>query len=348
MISNVASDRLYKQIVDRLTDAYHDIHTSGNLIDGPYCRSAEEKLKFITKRKHAKITTSATIALMVALIAWNIRNKKVACANYGYVASANQAALLNDIEFFDVDQKGLLNIETQFSQDLVIPVSLYGNSIDYDNLKTGLDTRIIVDAAQSLGTKYKGQPDGSFGDAAIFSFARNKPVPTAGTHGAIVWDDDSMTDKILSASMNGKLSRNGGIVSYGVNATPFELQAAQIDIGLDHMGEWQVKRKQIHKYYSEQFKNLPVKIIEANADCESNYHKFAMLVDKRDQLSEYLNENNITALLHYTDNFANFFGSGKFPNTDMLCSKIITLPNHAWLTDAEIETVSQKVKNFYK
>ena len=348
MISNVASDRLYKQIVDRLTDAYHDIHTSGNLIDGPYCRSAEEKLKFITKRKHAKITTSATIALMVALIAWNIRNKKVACANYGYVASANQAALLNDIEFFDVDQKGLLNIEAQFSQDLVIPVSLYGNSIDYDNLKTGLDTRVIVDAAQSLGTKYKGRPDGSFGDAAIFSFARNKPVPTAGTHGAIVWDDDSMTDKILSASMNGKLSRNGGIVSYGVNATPFELQAAQIDIGLDHMGEWQVKRKQIHKYYSEQFKNLPVKIIEANGDCESNYHKFAMLVDKRDQLSKYLNENNITALLHYTDNFANFFGSGEFPNTDMLCSKIITLPNHAWLTDAEIETVSQKVKNFYQ
>ena len=99
--------------------------------------------------------------------------------------------------------------------------------------------RIVVDAAQSLGTKYKGRPDGSFGDAAIFSFARNKPVPTAGTHGAIVWDDDSMTDKILSASMNGKLSRNGGIVSYGVNATPFELQAAQIDIGLDHMGEWQ-------------------------------------------------------------------------------------------------------------
>ena len=237
MISNISSDRLYKQIVDRLTDAYHNIHTSGDLIDGPYCRSAEEKLKFITKRKHAKITTSATVALMVALIAWNIRNKKVACANYGYVASANQAALLNDIDFFDVDQKGLLQVDTKFSQDLVIPVSLYGNSIDYDNLKVGSNTKIIVDAAQSLGTKYKGQPDGSFGDAAIFSFARNKPVPTAGTHGAIVWDDDSMTDKILSASMNGKLSRNGGIVSYGVNATPFELQAAQIDIGLEHIDD---------------------------------------------------------------------------------------------------------------
>ena len=347
MITNTGGERLYKQICDPLTDAYHKIQTSGNVIDGEYCRSAEKKLKFITKRKHARITTSATIALMVSLIAWNIRNKKVACANYGYVASANQAALLNDVDFFDVDRRGLINLDTRFSHDLVIPVSLYGNSIEYTNLKTADDTKVIVDAAQSLGTKYKGQPDGSFGDAAIFSFARNKPVPTAGTHGAIVWDDDSMTDKILAASMNGKLSRNGGIISHGVNATPYELQAAQIDVGLDHMGEWQGKRKLIHQYYSTQFANLPIEIIESNKDCESNYHKFAMLVDKRDSLAEYLNSQNITALLHYTDNFANYFGKGNFPNTDMLCKKVITLPNHPWLTDSEIETVAEKVKSFY-
>jgi dTDP-4-amino-4,6-dideoxygalactose transaminase len=199
---------------------------------------------------------------MVSLIAWGMKNKKVASTNYGYVASANQAALLNDVEFFDVDKKGLINIEEEFTHDLVIPVSLYGNTIDYDNLRIGANTKIIVDAAQSLGTKYKGKPDGSFGDAAIFSFARNKPVPTAGTHGAIVWDDDAITDKILSASMNGKLSRNGGIVSHGVNATPYELQAAQIDIGLDHMGEWQVKRKLIHEYYCKEFADLPFDIIK--------------------------------------------------------------------------------------
>ena len=348
-ISNFANDRLYKQICDPLTDAYHKIHSSGNLIDGDYCRSAEQKLKFITKRKHAKLTTSATVALMVSLIAWGMKDKKVACTNYGYVASANQAALLNDVDFFDVDKKGLINIEDKFNHDLVIPVSLYGNTIDYDNLKLDVNTKVIVDAAQSLGTKYKGTPDGSFGDAAIFSFARNKPVPTAGTHGAIVWDDDTMTDKILSASMNGKLSRNGGIVSYGVNATPYELQAAQIDIGLDHMGEWQVKRKLIHEYYRKEFNDLPFDIIEASEDCESNYHKFAMLVEKRNELAEYLNVNNIKALLHYTDNFANFFGSDKkFPNTEIMCNKIITLPNHPWLTDAEIEIVAEKVKSFYK
>jgi len=348
MISNVAGDRLYNQIHERLNDAYHKIHTSGNWIDGEYCQSAEQKLKQITGRKHARLMTSATSSLMVALISWNIRNKNVACVNYSYVASANQAALLNNIDLFDVDEKGLMQLDEIFEHDLVIPVSLYGNTINYDNLKVGKDTKVIVDCAQSLGAKYKNKPDGSFGDAAVFSFARNKPIATAGTHGALVWDDDSLTTIIHAVSNNGKLGRDSKIQAYGINAVPMELQAAQIDIGLDHMGEWQVKRKSIHQYYVEQFKNLPLEIIHANDYCESNYHKFALKTNQRNDLYKHCQKNNIQALLHYTDNFSDYFGSTKvFPNTDAFCKTVITLPNHSWMTDAEIETVANTVKEFY-
>jgi dTDP-4-amino-4,6-dideoxygalactose transaminase len=128
-----------------------------------------------------------------------------------------------------------------------------------------------------------------------------------------------------------------------------ELQAAQIDIGLDHIEEWQKKREAIHKYYVNEFKQLPLQIIEPNNYCESNYHKFAMLSNNKNELKNYLTNNNIQALEHYTDNFAEYFGSNKkFPNTDKFCKSVITLPNHAWMTDAEIETVASKVKNFYE
>jgi dTDP-4-amino-4,6-dideoxygalactose transaminase len=352
MISNVAGDRLYQQIKDRLNDSYENIHQSGNWIDGVHCRSAEEKIKKITGRKHARLLSSCTSSLMVALLSWDIRNKKVACSNYSYVASASQAALINDVEFMDVDNKGLISLEKQFTHDAVIPVSLYGNTIDYDNLKIGNHTKVIVDCAQSLGAKYKGRPDGSFGDAAVFSFARNKPIPTAGTHGAIVWDDDNMTDMIKAVSNNGKLGRTSSIQAYGINAIPMELQAAQIDIGLDHIDEWQTKRQSIHEHYVKEFDHLPLQIIQPSQHCDSNYHKFAMLVDDRDGLRDYLMRFEIQALEHYTDNFAEFFhGKDKrnnFPNTNMFCEKVLTLPNHAWMTDAEIETVAQKVKDFYK
>lgn len=348
MITNTSGNRLYLQIKDKLNDAYEKIHQSGNWIDDVYCRSVENKLLKITGRKHARLLTSATSSIMVALLSWNIRNKKVACVNYSYVASANQAALLNQIDFIDIDDKGLMLLDETFNHDAILPVSLYGNTIDYDQLKTSNNTKIIVDCAQSLGTKYKGKPDGSFGDAAVFSFARNKPIPTAGTHGALVWDDDSMTDTIKAVSNNGKLGRTSKIQAYGINAIPMELQAAQIDIGLDHIEEWQKKREAIHKYYVNEFKQLPLQIIEPNNYCESNYHKFAMLSDSKNELKNYLTDNHIQALEHYTDNFAECFGSNKkFPNTDKFCKSVITLPNHAWMTDAEIETVASKVKNFY-
>ena len=348
MISNVAGDRLYKQISERLSEAYDHIHKTGNWIDDKYTNSVEQKLKELTGRRHAKLVTSGTTAIHIALLAWNLIDKHIACVNYSYVASANQAALLNQVDFFDVDENAIIDISKNFDHDAVIPVSLYGNTIDYDNLRTNNNTKVVVDCAQSLGSKYKGKADGSFGDVAVFSFARNKPVPTAGTHGALVWDDDKMTDKIKAVSVNGKLGRNAPISSMGTNGTPFELQAAWIDIGLDHIHTWQEKRKKIHEYYVDAFKNLPCKIIKANENCESNNHKFAMTVNNRDNLFEHLQQNKIQALQHYTDNFANYFGSEKtFPNTNMFCKSIITLPNHAWMTDAEIETVANKVKELY-
>ena len=349
MISNTAGDRTYDQIRERLHEAYDHIHKTGNWIDDKYTESAERKLKTVTGRQHAKLVTSGTTAIQIALLAWELKGKQIACTNYSYVASVNQASLLNKVDLYDVDTNGLLDLSHKFNQDAVIPVSLYGNPIDYDTLQKADETKMVVDCAQSLGAKYKGRPDGSFGDVAIFSFARNKPIPTAGTHGALVWDDDDMSQKIKSVSTNGKLGRSAPVDTYGVNGTPFELQAAWIDIGLDHMQEWQSKRKHIHEYYKEAFRNLPVDVIEANEHSQSNYHKFAMKSNDRDKLYNFLQDNEIKALLHYTDNFSNFFGSGQdFPNTQMLCDSIITLPNHAWMSDTEVETVSNKVKEFYK
>ena len=349
MIRNQAGDRLYTQIKDRLTEAYDKIHTSGITIDGDFTKSVENKLKAITGRKNAKLMTSGTTSIMTALLAWEIIDKRVACVNYSFVASANQASLLNNVDFFDIDDKGIMLTDEEFDHDAVIPVSLYGNTIDYDNIKIAKNTKLIVDCAQGIGSLYKGKPDGSFGDAAVFSFAGNKPVPTAGTHGALLWDDDSMTKRVQAASRNGKLSRNSDILSFGTNGTPFELQAAQIDIGLDHMHQWQSRRKHIHHYYTDKFKNLPFEIIQPKDYCESNYHRFAVLSKDRDALIDYLADNGIQATLQYTDNFAKFFGSHKkFPNTDKFCKNIIVLPNHAWLTDAEIEKVASTVNDFHK
>jgi UDP-2-acetamido-2-deoxy-ribo-hexuluronate aminotransferase len=169
-----------------------------------------------------------------------------------------------------------------------------------------------------------------------------------GTQGALVWDDDNITDKIKTVSCNGQLERNAPITSLGVNGVPFELQAAWIDVGLDFLAKWQARRQHIHEYYKMKFKNLPVCIIEAGEHCESNFSKFVLTTSARDDLHAFMNSNKTQTLKHYTDNFSEFFGSNKsFPQTEKFCDTVLSLPNHAWLTDAEIETVADLVNNFF-
>ena len=111
----------------------------------------------------------------------------------------------------------------------------------------------------------------------------------------------------------------------------------------------QILAPQIFEYYSNKFANLPLQIIVAPEYCESNNHKFAMLSDRRDDLWGHLTDNKIQALLHYTDNFAKSYGSKKqYPMTDKFCQQIITLPNHPWLTDSEIEIIADTVKQYYQ
>jgi len=118
MISNTAGDRTYNQIRERLMDAYDQIHRTGNWIDDKYTASAENKLKQITGRRYAKLVTTGTTAIQTALLSWDLVDKRIACTNYSYVASVNQAALLNEIDLYDVDDNGLLDLSNKFDRML--------------------------------------------------------------------------------------------------------------------------------------------------------------------------------------------------------------------------------------
>jgi len=257
----------------------------------------------------------------------------------------------DNVEFIDVDKSGIMQLPNEINHDGIMPVSLYGNTPDYDTLidRTPI-TKIICDCAQSLGSKYKGKYDGAWGDVAVFSFSGNKPIPCAGTQGAIVWDDDRLTKRINAVANNGKGGRYIEPTNYGINAEPFEIQSAQIYINMKKLDKWQKKRTEIAEYYMESFKDLPIKFIEPIKDCTPNYHKFVVLTEKRNELFDYLTENQIETAKYYTDNLNKFFGLDAqrlMPGTEHMIRTNLSLPNHAWLTDAEVETVVNKIKKFY-
>ena len=350
MIKFANLSRCYEELKEDLLPAYEEIQTSGQVCNGKYRTLVEEQIKEITGRRYCRLTTSGTSAILGALIAWDLKGKNIIASNYSYVASVNQAALLNNVKLQEVDEDGLMNIPAEVKDvDAVIPVSLFGNTVDYDKLlsRTG-DAKIIADCAQSLGSTYKGKSDGSIGDCAVFSFATNKPIPTAGTQGALVWDDETMCDRVGMAFNNGKMSRNTSIRSYGINGHAFELQAAQIYFGLQKMDIWQKRRTQIANYLNDAFSELPFDVIRPKDYCQSNWHKYVIKTVKRDHLHDYLRDNGIECQKHYTDNFNNFFGdNNQMAQTQKLCDTVISLPNNQWINDVEVEHMAQKVKDFF-
>ena len=164
-------DRLYQETKEELDHVVNDVYKSGSVVNSKYCRLVEEQLKSLTGRKHAKMVASGTAGLMVSLLALGLKGKSIAVSNYSYIASANQAALISDnVELIDVDKNGIMQIPNQINHDGIMPVSLYGNTPDYDTLidRTPI-TKIICDCAQSIGAKYKGKHDGAWGDVFLVS-----------------------------------------------------------------------------------------------------------------------------------------------------------------------------------
>ena len=95
--------------------------------------------------------------------------------------------------------------------------------------------------------------------------------------------------------------------------------------------------------------DLPLQFIVAGEHCVSNNHKFVVLSKDRANLVHFLQANKVDAQIHYTDNFNMTFGDKTdMPMTDRLCKQVISLPNHQWLTDAEVETIANTVRNFFE
>ncbi len=140
----------------------------------------------------------------------------------------------------------------------IIPVHLYGQTADMDPiLEIGqkYNLKIIEDAAQAHGARYKGKRAGGIGDAAGFSFHPGKNLGAFGDGGAITTNDVELADRLRA------LRNYGSKVKYyheiqGFNSRLDPLQAAFLRIKLKHLDEWNARRKTIAQYYIEQLANI--------------------------------------------------------------------------------------------
>ncbi len=234
---------------------------------------------------------------------------------------------------------------------VVLPVHLYGQPADMNPIcdvarRYGL--KVLEDAAQGHGARYKGRRVGSLGDAAGFSFYPGKNLGAFGDGGAITTDDAALAEKIR------ELRNYGSRVKYvndvaGYNSRLDELQAAFLRVKLKYLDCWNHKRSLIADWYQ---KNLPITcpdLILPTVPDDANpcWHQFVVRSQSRGSFQKLLTENGIGSLIHYPipphrqsayDSLSIKLGS--LPLAEKLADEVLSLPVYPQL---EIDCLAQSL-----
>lgn len=238
----------------------------------------------------------------------------------------------------------------------VLPVHLYGQPADMDpilELARAHGLKVIEDAAQAHGVRYKGRPPGSLCDAAGFSFYPSKNLGAYGDAGAVVTNDDQLADKV-------RLLRNyGSRQKYyneekGFNSRLDPLQAAFLRERLKTLDEWNERRACIAGMYLEELTQVEgLTLPHTPEGAVPNWHLFVVRHKDRDALQKHLQQNGIGTLIHYPvpPHLSEAYSEGKwsrgsFPITEEIADTVLSIPLGPHLALEQAQSVVRAIQSF--
>ena len=238
----------------------------------------------------------------------------------------------------------------------IIPVHLYGQPAEMEAireiaLRHGL--KVIEDAAQAHGSLYEGKRAGNLGDAAAFSFYPTKNLGAFGDAGAVVTNDDGIADRIRVLRNYGSRTRYHNEVK-GINSRLDPIQASFLRVKLQHLDEWNARRRNVAGRYLEALKGCPDLTLPSVAPgAEPAWHLFVLRHGRREKLQKHLNESGIETLVHYpvpphlSGAYANGgWKRGDFPLTEELADTVFSIPISPHLDSDGIASVVHALQAF--
>ena len=346
----------YESLREEIDEAIGGVLTSGRYILGPAVQRLEEEFARYCGAAEGIGVASGTNALTLCLRAIGVRpGDEVLVPAISAAATAMAVTAMGakpvfvdvSLDDFNISPEQCLQRKNSRAR-AIIPVHLYGMPARLKDIsKTGLP--IIEDAAQAHGSDAPWGRCGSFGDAAAFSFYPTKNLGTYGDSGMVITSDTGIAGRVRLLRNYGQREGYSSEV-LGENSRLDELHAGILHVQLRKLDEWNRRRRAIAGMYAEAFRELPVRMqLETG---KSNYHLFVITTAQRDKLRAYLAERSIPTLIHYPvplhrqPAFAEF-SPDRCPNADQVCSRILSLPMHAFLTETDIERVTEAVRGFF-
>lgn len=353
----------YQSIHKEIDRAVYEVLESGRFIMGPNVTKFEEEMADYCDVKYAIGCASGTDALMLTLMSIGVGpGDDVITTPFTFVATAEVIALLGarpvyvDIEpdtyLIDVDCiEGSITKKTK----AVIPVHLYGQSVDMDRISAIAKKHqlvVIEDACQAVGAKYKERRVCSLGEMGCLSFFPSKNLGAYGDGGMVLTSDERLAQRLRMIRDHGSERRYHHTI-LGMNSRLDALQAAILRIKLEHLDEWNEARKDRAAMYSELLKEAHVVTPVIKETNDHVFHQYSIRVKNREGLQKYLEEAGIATAIHYPVPLhlqqafsCSRTGKGSFPVAEEVAREIISLPMYPELKEEAVQFIVEKIIEF--
>jgi dTDP-4-amino-4,6-dideoxygalactose transaminase len=349
-------------IRDDLLKTVEEVLMSGQYILGKYVSDFEQQFAKIAGTSYSIGVANGTDALVLAMKALGIgKGDEVITAPNSFLASASSIALVGARPVF-ADVREDLNINPDFIESVItlhtraiIPVHLTGrpaamNEITDIARKSGI--HVIEDAAQAIGAEYHQRRVGSLSAAGCFSLHPLKNLSACGDGGMITTSDEDLLKKIQMLRNHGLKNRDE-CITWSLNSRLDALQAAIVSEKLKYIDSWTHRRRYLASLYREELQDVVKVPVEPDYE-KAVYHTFIIQAERRDQLKDYLLAHGIDTKVHYPipihlQEAAAYLGytKGAFPVAERLATTILSLPIFPELSDAQVQYVIEKIREFY-
>ncbi|PKN00605.1 MAG: hypothetical protein CVU78_00075 [Elusimicrobia bacterium HGW-Elusimicrobia-2] len=359
----------YNEIKDEIARAVDKVLREGKYILGPEVVELEERIASSCAARYGVGVASGTDALVLSVVAAGIgEGDEVITTPFTFIATIEAVIRAGAKPVFaDIDPKTYnmdpASIESKITSrtKALMPVHLYGLPCDMPaimGIAKKHDLKVIEDCAQSFGAAIDGKVTGSFGDFGCFSFFPAKNLGCYGDGGMIVTNDGGYAEKIKLLRMHG-FSADYDYRLHGFNSRLDTLQAAIVNVKMNHIDEWIEKRIQNAAGYAEglkEVKEVEVPFIPDGYRHSMNYYALRIFPGRetRDGLKKYLTEkgvgNNIyyPLSLHLQPICADMgYKKGDYPVSEKTQDEIISLPMYPELEAEKIEFICGEIKKYF-
>lgn len=354
---------VYAELREEIDEAVQRVLSSGWFLLGEELEGFEEEYARFCGARHALGISNGLDALHLILRAMDIGpGDEVIVPSNTFIATwlavtqagATPVPVEPDPVTFNLDPERVEAAVTARTR-AIIAVHLYGQPADMDPIveiarRRGL--RVVEDAAQSQGARYRGRRTGALGDAAAWSFYPAKNLGALGDSGGVTTDDDELAARIRG------LRNYGSSVKYvhdvpGYNNRMDEIQAAVLRVKLRHLDEWNARRARVADTYLRELAGSALRLPVVPEWADPAWHVFVVRSADRDGLQRHLREEGVGTVVHYPvpphlqGAYASMGrGLGSYPVSEAIHREVLSLPIGPHMSDDDVAAVVRAVQRW--